>query len=190
MTATLPLPAAATDLQCVHGREALVERRDRHRGGAGGTPRVVVVDDELLLPQAAASRPPASRMGTSARPLVIRMVFPQSDRVDPATRQRCPIGHRLRPTGFPAVNVPKGPARSGHGFLRNHRSEAIRLPRGEYMFVILSAAGIRDRIPHRPMHHMMRIPRVREPGGTQRSRTASGRGGSIGWSVTPRSREP
>ncbi|HZM56596.1 MAG TPA: hypothetical protein VFC03_16365 [Acidimicrobiales bacterium] len=41
-------------------------------------PEVEVVDDEVLLPQAAASSPPASNIGTSARLLLSRMMSPQS----------------------------------------------------------------------------------------------------------------
>ena len=110
ITATLPWPAAVTDLRLAIVVKFLVNVVTVTVAPPEELPEVVVVDDELLLPQAATSRPPANRRGTRARLFVNRMLFPLlPDRREPVRSVRRRVRRLVRRCPGPRpVPVPVG----------------------------------------------------------------------------------
>src|SRR5665213_1147798 len=129
MTATLPWPAEVTDFRSVMVEKFLLKVVTDTVAPPEEPPEVVVVvDDELLLPQAAANKPPASNRGTRARLLVIRMVFPHSDRLDRPIRDGIRSDTAVRRQVSPCVAYVRHPPGSDGGTNRR-----LRLNRSAYL---------------------------------------------------------
>ena len=76
MTATFPLPSAATLLRLAIVVKFLSKVLTDTVPDPDDPAEVVDEDELVLLPQAAASSPPASSIGTKALPLLMRMLPP------------------------------------------------------------------------------------------------------------------